>query len=737
MNIQGSRRDDTGEFVGQVLSPVKPDRADLLGIARRGRVKIAISTLAGLTSALLLLSTITPVYRANARLIIDKSFNKFMQSNKVLDEPIFDDAGTLSQIHIITSESVVLPVVRSLDLANDAEFVSPPSDAGIGSRIRTFVASVKSKAGFGAARTIEKPDPERIAFDGAMRRLFVTREDVPNVINISFESKDPQKAANISNAIADGYLASTVAGKISSTQIVSRLMRERLAELKTQAADAERGLTEYKLSAKLTGAGAKTRSSEELSILAGHLAQARVTLAEAKARLNPTTKDGRDAGNTAPPENELLTLLRRQHLDVAQRATDIERRVGKGHAAVAAMRRRLADIRTAITDEELRVSKTSFELASARYGQLNATMAQVLGEETATSPALARLRELESAAETLRTLYNNMLQRYNETSKVDVSAPITSDAMIITRAAIPTQSEPSKKRLLGLALGSLFGFLFGVGLIFLREFPFGVFRTAEQVTQATGLFCAILPRVNTKHISAQNPAAAVVSRPFSRFAEALRMVWSLVKVRKAETTGQVICVTSAVPHEGKTTVATSLASLIASQSKVPTLLIDADFRRHTLTDAMASGSYAGLKEALENPARLSDFVIRQPESGLEFLPCPVTQQPTNASELLGSAQMKELLAVARDRYSAIIIEVAPIAPVADFRMIAPFCDEMVLVVEWGKTTQKIVLESLAQASGLFNGSPCIVLNKADPAALKSIDNYKGSEYLAYYKERAA
>ncbi len=737
MNIQNYRTESAGDFYGQVLSPVKPDKADILGIIRRGRFRIAFTTLAGLTTALLLLSTVTPVYRANTRLIIDKSFNKFMQSNKVLDEPIFDDAGTLSQIHIITSESVVLPVVRSLDLAHDTEFVDPSSNAGITTRLRGLIATLKAKAGFGAARTVEKSDPERVAFDGAMRRLYVTREDVPNVINISFESRDPQKAANISNAIADTYLASTVAGKISSTQIVGRLMRERLAELKTQAADAERVLTEYKLSAKLTGAGAKTRSSEELSILAGHLAQSRVTLAEAKARLNPTTKDGLESGNTAPLENELLTLLRRQYLDVAQRATDIERRVGKGHAAVAAMRRRLADMRTAIADEEMRVARTSLELASARYGQLNATMAQVLSEETATSPALARLRELESAAETLRTLYNSMLQRYNETSKVEASAPITSDAMIITRAAVPTQSEPSKRRILGLALGSLFGFLFGTGLIFLREFPFGVFRTSEQVTQATGLFCAILPTVKTQDLSAQNPTTAVVSRPFSRFTEALRMVWSLIKVRKVGTTGQVICVTSAVPHEGKTTVATSLASLIASQAKVRTLLIDADFRRHTLTDAMASESQVGLREALDSPGRLSDFVIKQSASGLEFLPCPITDPSINASELLGSAQMKELLAVARDRYSAIIIEVAPIAPVADFRMIAPFCDEMVLVVEWGKTTQKIVLESLAQASGLFIGTPCIILNKADPSALKSIDHYKGSEYLAYYKERAA
>jgi polysaccharide biosynthesis transport protein len=737
MNIQLDREDYTGESGGHFLSQVKPDRADLLGIARRGRVWIALSTLAGLSSALFLLSTITPVYRSTARLVIDKSFNKFMQSNKVLDEPIFDDAGTLSQIHIITSESIVLPAVRSLDLVNDVEFVGVPSSDGIGSRIRKLISAMKSTAGLGAAATIDKPDPERVAFDSAMRRLFVSREDVPNVINISFESRDPQKAAKIANVIADAYLSSTVAGKISSTRIVSKLMQSRLAELKLQAADAERVLTEYKLSERLTGAGAKTRSSEELTVLAGHLAQARVTLAEAKARLNPKSKDGRVADSTAPLENDLLSSLRRQYLDVEQRATDIERRVGKGHGAVAAMRRRLADMRVAIANEEMRVSKTSFELASSRYDQLNATMAQVLVEETATSPALAKLRELESAAETLRSQYNSMLQRYNETSKVDTSAPVTSDAMIITRAAVPTQSEPSKKRILGIALGSLFGFLFGAGLIFLRDFPFGVFRTAEQVTQATGLFCAVLPSVDARELSAQGPAAAVASRPFSRFTESLRMVWSLIKVRKSGATGLVICVTSAVAHEGKTTVATSLAGLIAAQAKLPTLLIDADLRHHGLTDLMAPGSRIGLKEALVSPSRLSDFVVGQRETGLDFLPCPVDERPTNASELLGSPQMKELLAVARERYSAIIIEVAPIAPVADFRMIAPFCDEMVLVVEWGKTTQKIVLESLAQASGLFKGSPCVVLNKADPVALKSIDHYKGSEYLAYYKERAA
>ena len=73
-------------------------------------------------------------------------------------------------------------------------------------------------------------------------------------------------------------------------------------------------------------------------------------------------------------------------------------------------------------------------------------------------------------------------------NKVEAQPSIAPDARILVRAAPPTQTEASKKRWLILAGGSLMGLLLGSSFVLVRNFPFGVFRTPEQVTHATGWF---------------------------------------------------------------------------------------------------------------------------------------------------------------------------------------------------------------------------------------------------------
>jgi succinoglycan biosynthesis transport protein ExoP len=107
----------------------------------------------------------------------------------------------------------------------------------------------------------------------------------------------------------------------------------------------------------------------------------------------------------------------------------------------------------------------------------------------------------------------------------------------------------------------------------------------------------------------------------------------------------------------------------------------------------------------------------------------------NAAELLGTAEMEQLLNVAREAYDLVIIEAPPIAAVVDYKLIARHCNGFIFVVEWGKTSQRLVLESLSDASALLDRVLCVVLNKADPSALRSIEHYKGDGFHGYYSDQ--
>jgi len=220
--------------------------------------------------------------------------------------------------------------------------------------------------------------------------------------------------------------------------------------------------------------------------------------------------------------------------------------------------------------------------------------------------------------------------------------------------------------------------------------------------------------------------------PYSRFAQTIRGVGAMIGIAQRESGTKVVCVVSSNPGEGKTTVAINLAAHFGRHATTRVLLIDADFYRQSLTKIMAPDARVGLREALAEPTALAKLVVRKGPLNLDTLPCPVPGQMPDPGELLGIVEMERLIEVAREAYDLVIIEAPPIAAIVDYKIISRHCDGFVFVVEWGKTSQRLVLECLSDASALLDRVLCVILNKADPAALRSIEHYKGDRFHAYY-----
>ena len=729
----------TDELTQKPSERVQPDIADLVGIARRGWFFIIAGGIVGLLGAYAVLSNLSPVYKASSRIAFERTLSRYLQSNKITNEPLIEDADTLGQIYVISSESIVLPVVKALSLTSDPEFVGEQSTEGLGSRIRGLFRFASHAVGLREETPREAPSKEtleKVAVDGVLRNLSVTREDVASVINVAFASKDPVKASTIANAVVETYLDAGVAGKVKSTKMAGKVVQERVDELKRLASEAERAVLDYKIANNLSGNSRGGAAGEQIATLQSHLTSARVAMAEAKARMERLASAGSE--NSFVVDDGLITRLRSQLSDLSVRANDFENRVGKDHIATVKVRNQMKELREAIANEQERISGSfskDYELARARYDEISATMTRLMGEEGANGDTQAKIRELESAADTLRTQYNRAVQQLSEMSKVEGQPSVAPDAIVLMRAAPPTQTEASKKRLLILAGGSMLGLLLGGCFVLLRDFPFGVFRTAQQVTGVTGLFCAVLPAIE----SAEEQAAVktgeyAVIAPYSRFVETLRSIWALINIAQQKSAAKVICVISSVPGEGKTTVATNLAAHFARHSTTRVLLVDADLHHPSLSERIAPDAKVGLKEALAEPTALSKYVVRKERLNLDVLPCRVSDRVPNAAELLGTAAMGQLIDTAREAYDLVIIEVPPMAAVVDYKMIARHCDRFVFVVEWGKTSQRMVLECLNDASAFLDRIVCIVLNKVDPSSLRSIERYKGERFHDYYSD---
>src|SRR6185295_11324310 len=195
---------------------------DIFESLRRGWRFPLYGLLVGLALATVAFIYIPTPYKSSARVLVDRSMNRYLQTNKIADQPMFDEGEISSQVYVLSSDSVVMPVVKALGLAHDKELAGLPKMGG--ARIPDYLGDLKRLifgTSAGEANDAEAA-LERAAADAVVKGLTVTREDVANVINVAFESSDKFKAAKIANAIADTYIATSMDARLQSTKITSQ-----------------------------------------------------------------------------------------------------------------------------------------------------------------------------------------------------------------------------------------------------------------------------------------------------------------------------------------------------------------------------------------------------------------------------------------------------------------------------------------------------------------------------------
>ncbi|MCB1529059.1 MAG: AAA family ATPase [Hyphomicrobiaceae bacterium] len=739
-----SRIETSGIHREPSFAKTPPDVSDLFGIAKRVVPFAMIAGILALGSAIWLLSHFPPSYRTSTQLVLEDSVNEYLQSYKLTSGPGLGRDQYI-QNFIVLSEDVLMPVIKKLNLINDPEFgctsdIENSNDSATGFSFNPVTEAKKSLSWLMSVSGLKAPPPqtqkcdESVVFARLADKLSVWWVSNPSVIEISFESKDRSKAALIPNAIAESYINSTRENKQRAGTLAVNALRERLDEVKAQSADAERQLAKYQIQSGDGSSTARSVTNFQRDELSDQIAKARLAALDARILRDIVVQT---KGSNNIPDNEHIIGLRRQYFELDTQAREMEARVGKKHAATVKLRDQMADISNAIADERKRIADsyaTQFEFANSKYDELKSTVMQAVHNDADDNSDDIQLRQLESTAKTLRETYTTLSHRINEASRLERGELVLPFARVLRQAELPTKPTPSKKRVLFLAGSTFMGLALGLALALLKNNPLGVYRTTAQAKNSLGLISLIIPRVNKKKYSGQLTEYAL-DRPHSRFAETLRLIWSLMKAAQRSNKLQVVGVVTALAGEGKTTVAANLANQISTMAGKRTLLIDADFHHRSLTTAMAPQATHGLREALQNPDRLADFISRFERSGVDVLPCPVSEAVTDAAHLFGSNQMEDLLHRARQSYDLIIIEPPPIALVSDARLLAPLCDGFVFVIEWGKTSQRLVLETFSEFNELWERVLCIVLNKAEPTALRHIEQYKGSTYGDYFDDR--
>lgn len=692
------------------------------------------------------LMTAAPSYTALATMIMDtRKFQVMQQQSPVTDAPV-DSSAVESQVEILKSENVALAVIRDLKLADDPEFVG--SRTGAAGAVLDFVSGL-----FTRRAPLSEFDRTRRAVRTFQKQLDVRRRGMTYVIEISFRSLDPERAAQIANAVADAYIVDQLDSKYQATRRASVWLQDRIQELRSQASNAERAVLDYKKANNIVTSSGKLLDEQQLGELNTQLVQVKSQVADAKAKLDrieAVVKAGAPDATVADTlNNQVITKLRSQYLELANREADWSSRYGYNHLAAVNLRNQMREIQSSMMDELKRLAesyKSDYAIALQRQNEIERAVNESVSQSQSTNQAQVTLRELQSSAQTYRSLYDNFLQRYMENVQQQ-SFPV-SEARVITRASRPL-SKSHPQTLVVLAISTLGGLIAGLGLGVLRDLYDRVFRTADMVEEILDTDCvAIVPRVPPGQIKAavaagrpnlpSGPRAiqrgdepvlwAAVDAPFSRFAEAIRSIKVNADLNVTKPS-KILGLTSALPNEGKSTLAFVFAQLVA-QSGARVLLVDCDLRNPSLSRKVAATAERGILDVLSNNATLHDTVWRDPETGLAFLPGATRSRIAHSHDVLASDQMKDFIDRARGHYDYVIVDFPPLTPVVDVRTTAHFVDSFIFIVEWGKTQVQVVERALRSARAVNENLLGVVLNKADIAAMSRYSGYGGKNY--YY-----
>jgi succinoglycan biosynthesis transport protein ExoP len=697
-------------------------------------------------------SASTASYTATATMMIETRRGP-LQS--LLGESLPDAAWIESQIGVLKSQSVAAYVVKQLRLAEDPDFVRPNPE--LLDKVLTRLGWNVPPQPSDAARSADAIDRLRSRLIDRLRsQLDVRRVGQSYIMNIEYHSDKPNHAAEIANAMIDGYIHEQLNAKYESNRRASEWLQERLQDLREQAASAERAVIEFKAKNNIVTAGGTLMSEKQLTDIAGELTKARARTADLKARLDriQTVREAylQERPASAVDEeiveamsNPIISKLRDQYLDLVNREADWSVRYGQSHYAVVNLRNQIRDIRKSIREELGRIAETfksEYAIAKKLEEESEKGLAAIISRSNETNQAQVALFSLEAAAQSYRKLYDGFLQQYTE-SLQQQSYPI-SDARPMSTASV-TQTGPKGSQVWMLTV--FLGGLLGAGIGALREILDRGVRTTEQVHSVLDTNClGLVPSfANIRGAAPQRKSASALTampgpdggfptklrtafdRPLSAYAEAIRNLKVTLDLNRKPGKPTVAGVISCLPNEGKSTIATAIA-MLSAQSGARVILVDCDFRNPSLSRALAPTADIGLMEVLAGEAALSDAIWTIPNTGMAFLPLVNNSRLPNALEMLASDAAETLFSWLKLKYDYVIVDLAPLVTDIDVRVTCRLIDSYLLVIEWGATKIDLVKHTLQSAPKLREQIIGAVLNKVDMVKVQRYSKYGTSSY---------
>ncbi len=573
-----------------------------------------------------------------------------------------------------------------------------------------------------------KLDPVKaLAGDVTIAPLRLSR-----LVDIRVEHTSPQRATDIANAIAKEFIQENMDRKTKKVLDLFSFLKEQADKTQKELEKAQRAQQAYRETNQFVSLDADRNTI----FMALSEAQQAYAKARSEAETFETTVKELDkhlAGGksleTFPPIAEDLTVQKAQVqvIGLENELAGLLKVYKLKHPTVLTALSKVDNAKEAVQSAARQVEATlrsQAQVARSVEATKLATYTEWQDKQQRWNAAKVDYDVLSRQTQTSQTLYDQVLGRMKE---IDLVSQDKANNIWVTDPAVVPLRNVKPRVVLTLVLGLMSGLGIAIGLAFFVNYLDDSVKSQDDVETYLHLpFLGYVPNIKSNSVVERDLQAHL--HPQSNAAEAFRTVRAAIALTHKADRLHVVSVTSTIPSEGKSLVASNLA-IVMAQTGLKILLVDADLRRPSIHKTFQLHSPVGLAAYLNGTNPDVEAVFQTTEvPNLDVVCCGAV--PQSPSELIGSERMKQFLQEAGKRYDRVVLDSPPISAVSDPLILAAMSDGVVFVTKFNKIRREHARKTVQRLQDAGIHIFGTVLNDID---FEGRDSYYYSYY--YYQNR--
>jgi len=563
------------------------------------------------------------------------------------------------------------------------------------------------------------------------------------LMDVKVQHPNPQQAAGIANALVETFIQQNLDQKMSKSIEALHWLKTEADTLEHDVEEKDLALQRYRVEKKIVSLG----ESQNIVLQALKQAQADLDKARGEAadaqKLNEEVERLLKSGTSinAIPQvanNPLIQDMRKTLSEREALLANLLKRYKDKYPDVIRVREEITSLKDSIQKESQKLRDAigvAADLAKAKETSMAAELKKKEQESFELSQLRIQYDVLSRQADQSELLYNIVLQRMKET---DLTSKDKKQNMRIVDGAVVPLNPIKPRVVLTLFLGVIGGLGVAIGLAFFVNYLDDSIKNQDDIETYLRLsFLGYIPNIKTNSVLERDMQAHL--HPQSNAAEGFRTLRAAIALAPKADRYRALAVTSTIPAEGKSLVASNL-SIVMAQTGLKTLLVDADLRRPSVHKVFRLQSPIGLSSYLTEKVGSVDECIHTTEvPHLDVVCCGAV--PSSPSELAGSKRMTQFLLEVRNRYDRVVLDCPPVSAVSDPLIIASLSDGVVFVTKFNKIRRDHARKTVRRIQDAGINILGVVLNDIDfdgkDSYYYSYYYYQNRYYLSHYSQTDA